>query len=76
MEENTKTAATPDQPVTSNSPPVQTKMRNNVIERVRVKLIGAGSCVIDDMTVKKNEILELDASKSERFLKTGLFKRV
>lgn len=71
MEENTK----PEQVVTPTAPP-PVRTRNKVIERVKLKLTGAGSCAIEDVIVKKNEIIELEPSRSERFLKSGLFVRV
>ncbi len=46
------------------------------VEKVKVKLIGAASCSYEGIVLKKNEIVELEASQAERFTKSGLFERL
>ena len=45
-------------------------------EKVKVKLIGAGSCNYEGIVLKKNETVELEASQAEQFMQSGLFERV
>ena len=42
-------------------------------ERVTVKLIGAGSCTFEGVTLRKNDVIELDSAQADRFIKTGLY---
>lgn len=45
-------------------------------ERVKVKLTGAGSCNYEGIVLRKDEIVELEASQAEQFMKSGLFERL
>ena len=45
-------------------------------EKVKVKLTGAGSCSYKGVILHKNEIVELEASQAEQFMKSGLFERL
>lgn len=59
MEDNEKTTVAP-----------KSKSKS---ERVKVKLIGAGSCTLEGITLRKNDIIELDSVQADRFIKTGLY---
>lgn len=45
-------------------------------EKVKLKLIGAGSCNYKGIVLRKNEIVELEASQAEQFMQSGLFERL
>ncbi len=45
-------------------------------EKIKLILKGASSCSIDDISIKKNEVFEIDSSKVERYLGTGLFEKI
>ena len=45
-------------------------------EKVKLKLTGAGSCSYGGIVLRKNEIVELEASQAEQFMKSGLFERL
>ena len=45
-------------------------------EKVKVKLTGAGSCNYEGIVLRKNEIVELEASRAEQLMKSGLFERL
>ena len=45
-------------------------------EKIALILVGAGSCTIEDITLKKGERVELTTAQAERFLKTGWFIKV
>ena len=41
--------------------------------KVTLILTGAGSCTIENITLKKGKSIEIEAEQAERFLKSGLF---
>lgn len=45
-------------------------------EKVKLKLTGAGSCNYEGIILKKNEIVELEASRAEQFMQSGLFEQL
>ena len=45
-------------------------------EKVKLKLTRAGSCNYDGLIIRKNETIEVEASKAEEFMKSGLFERL
>ena len=45
-------------------------------EKVKLKLIGAGSCNYEGIILKKNEIVELEVSRAEQFMQSGLFEQL
>ena len=62
--------ANPPVPTQEPAPKAKTKP-----EKITLVLIGAGSCTIENITLKKGECVNLDPSKAENLLKTGLFQR-
>lgn len=44
-------------------------------EKVKVKLIGAASCSYEGIVLRKNETVELEASRAEQLMQSGLFER-
>lgn len=42
-------------------------------EKIKLIMTGASSCIIDEFLLKNGEILEIDASRVDRFLASGLF---
>ena len=44
-------------------------------EKVKLRLTGAGSCSYEGIILRKNEIVELEASRAEQFMKSGLFEK-
>ena len=55
----------------------QTQNQKTKPKSVKVKLIltGAGSCTIENVTLKKGDSIELEAEQAERFFKSELFVR-
>ena len=45
-------------------------------EKVKLKLTGAGSCNYEGIVLRKNETVELEASRAEQLMKSGLFERL
>ena len=45
-------------------------------EKVKVRLTGAGSCNYEGIVLRKNETVELEASRAEQLMKSGLFERL
>ena len=44
-------------------------------EKAKLKLTGAGSCNYDGLVLRRNDVIELEASQAEEFLRSGLFER-
>ena len=44
-------------------------------EKVKLKLKGAGSCNYDGIILRQNETVELEASRAEQLMQSGLFER-
>ena len=44
-------------------------------EKIALVLVGAGSCTIEEITLKKGERVELETAQAERFFNTGLFTK-
>lgn len=44
-------------------------------EKVKLKLTGAGSCNYEGIVLRKNETVELEASRAEQLMQSGLFER-
>ena len=44
-------------------------------EKAKLKLTGAGSCNYDGLVLRRNDVIELEASQTEQFLRSGLFER-
>lgn len=63
----------PPKPEETSAPQPEPKFK---IEKVKVKLIGAGSCNYGGIVLRKNEIVELEVSQAEQFMKSGLFERL
>ena len=55
--------------------PEETKQKSKP-EKVKIKLTGAASCSYEGIVLRKNEIVELEASQAEQFMKSGLFERL
>ena len=70
VKEATPPSAQPAQPVAApkSKPPKS--------EKVKLRLTGAVSCNYEGIVLRKNEIVELEASQAERFMKSGLFERL
>ena len=45
-------------------------------EKVKLRLIGAGSCNYDGLILKKYETAELEAPRADELMKSGLFERL
>ena len=45
-------------------------------EKVKLKLTGAGSCNYEGIVLRKSETVELEASRAEQLMKSGLFERL
>ena len=54
------------------SQPVQQKAKPKN-EKITLILTGAGSCTIEDFTLRKGQFITVDSAKVEKFLATGLF---
>ncbi len=63
----------PVKPEAPSAPPPEAKLKS---EKVKLKLTGAGSCSYEGIVLRKNEIVELEASQAEQFMKSGLFERL
>ena len=61
----------PAQPASTPTP----KSKPQKPEKVKVKLTGAGSCNYEGIVLRKNETVELEASRAEQLMKSGLFER-
>ena len=46
------------------------------VEKVKVKLIGAASCNYEGIVLRKNETVELETSRAEQLMQSGLFERL
>ena len=70
VKEATPPSAQPAQPVAApkSKPPKS--------EKVKLRLIGAGSCNYEGIILKKNETVELEASRAEQLMKSGLFEKL
>ena len=45
-------------------------------EKVKVRLTGAGSCNYEGIVLRKSETIELEASRAEQLMKSGLFEKL
>ena len=45
-------------------------------EKVKLRLTGAGSCNYEGIILRKNETVELEASRAEQLMQSGLFERL
>ena len=45
-------------------------------EKVKLKLKGAGSCNYEGIILRKNEVVELEASRAGQLITSGLFERL
>lgn len=45
-------------------------------EKVKLKLTRAGSCNYNGIVLRKNEVVELEASQAERLIQSGLFEKL
>ena len=45
-------------------------------EKVKLRLTKAGSCNYEGIVLRKNEIVELEASRAEQLMQSGLFERL
>ena len=45
-------------------------------EKVKLILTGAGSCNYEGIVLRKNETVELEASRTEQLMQSGLFERL
>ena len=67
------TSASPSSPKPQPTPAPKPKPQKP--EKMKLKLTGAGSCNYGGIVLRKNEIVELEASQAEQFIKSGLFER-
>ncbi len=44
-------------------------------EKVKLRLTRAGSCNYEGIVLRKNETVELEASRAEQLMQSGLFER-
>ena len=44
-------------------------------EKVKLRLTKAGSCNYEGIVLRKNETVELEASRAEQLMQSGLFER-
>ena len=56
------------------APPAQKQKPK--LEKVKLKLTGAGSCNYEGIVLRKNETVELEASRAEQLMQSGLFERL
>ena len=70
VKEATPPPAQPAQPVAApkSKPPKP--------EKVKLRLTGAGSCNYEGIILRKNETVELEASRAEQLMQSGLFERL
>ncbi len=61
--------------VATPSPAPAPKPKSPKPEKVKVRLVGAGSCNYEGIVLRKNETVELEASRAEQLMKSGLFER-
>ena len=45
-------------------------------EKVKLRLTRAGSCNYEGIVLRKDETVELEASRAEQLMTSGLFKRL
>ena len=45
-------------------------------EKVKLRLTRAGSCNYEGIVLRKNETVELEASRAEQLMQSGLFERL
>ena len=45
-------------------------------EKVKLRLTRAGSCNYEGIVLRKNEIVELEASRAEQLMQSGVFERL
>lgn len=69
MPDEVKAAAAPPAPAPAPKP------KPPKPEKVKVRLVGAGSCNYEGVVLRKNETVELEASRAEQLMKSGLFER-
>lgn len=55
--------------------PPEPKPQKPKKEKVSIVLTGGGSVNIDGITAKNGEVFEIDSTRADRFLATGLFER-
>ena len=71
VKEATPAPAQPAQPVPASAPKSKPKP-----EKVKLKLTGAGSCNYEGIILRKGETVELEASRAEQLMQSGLFERL
>ena len=62
--------------IKENQPTPSPYKPKNKPEKVRLKLIGAGSCNYEGIVLRKNETVELEASRAEQLMQSGLFEKL
>ena len=70
VKEATPPPAQPAQPATAPKP------KPSKVEKVKLRLVRAGSCNYEGIILKKNETVELEASRAEQLMQSGLFERL
>ena len=43
--------------------------------KVKLRLTCAGSCNYDGLVLRRNDVIEIEVSQAEEFLRSGLFER-
>ena len=70
----------PDEVKEATPPPAQPasapKSKPPKPEKVKLRLTGAGSCNYEGIVLRKNETVELEASRAEQLMQSGLFERL
>ena len=66
--------ATPS-PVQAAQPAPAPKPKPPKPEKVKLRLTRAGSCNYEGIVLRKNEIVELEASRAEQLMTSGLFEK-
>ncbi len=70
----------PDEVKAATPPLVQAtpapKPKPPKLEKVKLRLTKAGSCNYGGIILRKNAIVELEASQAEQFMQSGLFERL
>ena len=67
----------PDEVKEATPPPAQPAPKSKPKpEKVKLKLTGAGSCNYEGIILRKNETVELEASRAEQFMRSGLFEKL
>ena len=65
----------PDEIKEAAPAPAPTPKSKPKLEKAKLKLTGAGSCNYDGLVLRRNDVIELEASQAEEFLRSGLFER-